>query len=599
MNQRATPLRGLLAALAGGLLSFTPAAFAASPTPLTGEILGQVRSAAGIAQMGAAVYLYNRYDESVRRALSNEQGRFAFDSLVPGLYSVRVILASFVPAERRNIAVLPSTENRLNINLASVLSTVDLVTFPASAGTLMTDDWKWVLRTSQSTRPVLRLLPDFGPQPSTSNRASSSNHPASAFSETTGVLKLSAGEGDSFAAGAQQDLGTAFALATSLAGGGRIKLDGNVGYANASPLPAVGLRTTYTHSTGNGSNPEFVLTGRQIYLAPRTGDGASALALRTLSAAFLDRLEITNRVTIDYGFDYASVSYIHQASTVSPFLRASYDSGHWGRVRVGLSAGGHATELLARDQEKNGGLDQDLVALASLPQVSRSNGDLTLQHTEDAEISWERIAGSRTYTVGAFAESVSNASFMLSAPATFVPAADLLPDLNSTSSIFNVGSYRRVGYTAAVKQSLGDRAEVTVAAGRTGALMLAKDGAPFNNSGDLRAGLHQSPRNWVTVRVAATLPGSGTHIAANYGWTDFRVLMPAHFFVTQSANQAIGVNVYIRQPLPNAGLPWRMEAIAELRNLLAQGYLPIGDSTDRNILTNAPRALRGGLNFIF
>ena len=71
--------------------------------------------------MGATVYLYNRYDELVRKGLSNEQGRFAFDALAPDLYSIRVILASFVPAERHNISVLPNSENRLDINLTGVL----------------------------------------------------------------------------------------------------------------------------------------------------------------------------------------------------------------------------------------------------------------------------------------------------------------------------------------------------------------------------------------------------------------------------------------------------------------------------------------------
>jgi hypothetical protein len=65
--------------------------------------------------------------------------------------------------------------------------------------------------------------------------------------------------------------------------------------------------------------------------------------------------------------------------------------------------------------------------------------------------------------------------------------------------------------------------------------------------------------------------------------------------MTQKVNQDVGVNFYVRQPLPNI-LPWRMELTAELRNLLAQGYLPMGG---HSVLTAAPRAVRGGLNFIF
>src|SRR5580692_4607374 len=168
MHQRDTPLptpaRGsssLTMALALGLAGCAGSLWGASANPLAGEILGQVKNAAGIAQMGATVYLYNRYDETVRRALSNEQGRFVFDALAPDLYSIRVILASFVPAERRNISVLPNSENRLDINLTSVLSSIGVTTAPATPGTLMTDDWKWVLRTSQATRPVLRFLPEI------------------------------------------------------------------------------------------------------------------------------------------------------------------------------------------------------------------------------------------------------------------------------------------------------------------------------------------------------------------------------------------------------------------------------------------------------
>ena len=74
---------------------------AGSPPALSGGILGQVKNVGGIAQMGATVLLYDRYDQLVRRALSNEQGKFAFDQLTPDSYSIRVTLASFVPAFRR------------------------------------------------------------------------------------------------------------------------------------------------------------------------------------------------------------------------------------------------------------------------------------------------------------------------------------------------------------------------------------------------------------------------------------------------------------------------------------------------------------------
>lgn len=568
---------------------------AAAPNPLAGEIVGQVKSTHGIAQMGATVFLYNRADELVSRGFTNEQGRFAFNSLLPDIYSIRVLLASFAPAERRNISVLPSSENHLEIDLTSVLSTVQLgASSVPGGGPLLSDDWKWVLRTSQATRPVLRLLPET----KTQQISSSERHPA--VSNTWGVLKVSAGDGQSFAGSGEQNLGTSFALGASVAGFDRVQLSGNVGYTPNSGLPAAGLRTSYTHRMPDGSSPTLAVTAQQIYLTPRAGAGDSVPSLRTISAAFLDSMDLSDTVHVDYGMDLQSISYNNRQSSVSPFVRVTYNAGAWGRIRAAASWGGRPTELLVRDAETVGNLDPTLMALGALPRLSRSNDRLTMQRSRNGELGWERSNGNRTYSVGIYREEVSNANFMLSAPTNFVPATDLLPDLNSQSSIFNVGSYDRTGYGASIKQKVGDHAEVSVAAGRTGALTAGPTASvTYDDAQDLRAGIRKSQQNWVTVRAAGVIPLAKTRVSANYGWIASGVMMPVHVLMTQTAGQDVGVNFFIRQPVPISGVPWRLEATAEIRNMLAQGYLSLGGATSQSILTNSPRAMRGGLNIIF
>ena len=599
-------------AIVAGLLSLcgyasTGVASAASLDPfsdqvLSSRILGHVEDAAGIAQMGATVYLYNRYDQLVRHALTNEQGRFGFEALSPDIYSLRVILASFAPAERRNISLLPNSESRLSINLASVLSTVTIAPPRRSIGTLVTDDWKWVLRSSSATRPIMRFLP----APVT---ASTSRTLGSAFSDTTGVVKISAGEGQSFLQGGGEDLGTAFALATSLAGSARIQLSGNVGYA-ASNLgtPGAGFRTSYARDSADGSTPEVILTFHQFYTAPRAGNAAvtgdAAPPLRTASLAVVDSIEVAENIRLDYGFNYNSVTYLDHLNYASPFVRGTFDFGSQGRVRVAYSSGAPPAELLARDSAvsaspdhaRSSELDQDLTALSLVPRISLSNDHAVVQRTQDFEIGYERVEGTRTFIAGAYRESVSNAAFMLAGSNSSLPAGNLMPDLNSNSSILNVGSYQRTGVDAAVRQSIGDRFDIALAAGTTGALMLASAASLLQNaSPDLRDSLSQKQVAWVTLRISATAPVTGTRITADYGWTDPGTLVPSHVFMTQKVNQDTGVNFYLRQPLPNF-LPWRIELTAELRNLLAQGYLPMGE---HSVLTASPRAVRGGLNFIF
>jgi len=582
-----------------------PAMRAGSPPALSGGILGQVQGTGGIAQMGATVLLYDRYDKVVRRALTNEEGKFAFDQLMPDAYSIRVTLASFVPAIRRNIAVAAGSENVLQINLTSLFSTVELVSSGPSRGTLMSDDWKWVLRSSPATRPVLRFLPSWS--------SSSQNASSSIFSNTSGMVTLSAGDGESFTTGTQQAMGTAFALATSLFGTSRLLFSGNVGYIGSSGLPTAGFRTSYSRNRDGIQGPQVTLTVRQLYLSPRAAGGPvsavdSGPALRTASLAMHDQLELDDHLRLEYGFSMESVSFIDRLNYISPFARLSYDLGSKGVVRFGYSSGAQPTELMTQnaapeEATASGGesLNQNLAALATLPRVSLSNDHVRVQRSQNFELGYQKVAGSRTYTAAAYSESVSNAAFTLSGPQGFLPVGDAMPDIGTQSAIFNVGSYDRVGYTVGVRQNLTDHLSASLAGGGTGGLTTTGMEAGSNDAASLRATLREQQLPWMSASVGMTVPASGTQITSSYGWTDPRTLMPDHFFLTGDLTQVTGWNIRVRQPLPFfPSLAGRLEATAELRNMLASGYLPLVDAAGRKaLLTNAPRAVRGGLAFIF
>ncbi len=560
---------------------------------LSGTILGEVKSVAGVVEMGAKVLLYDRHDQLVRQVLTNEQGRFGFASLSPDVYSIRVTLASFVPALRRNITVAAGTENLLQINLSGIFSTVDLVS-SAAHGTLMGDDWKWVLRAAPATRPILRFLPAVS-----SSQTSSSRPFSDMFSQTEGMLKVSAGDADALSAFNQQDLGTQFALATSIYGKSRLQFSGDLGYATAGGLPAGGFRTTYSRTSDSGSNPEITLSMRQIYLPDGRGDAGPAL--RTASLGVFDHIDLTDNLHLEYGFNYESVTFLDHLNYVSPFARATYDLGEHDSLRVAFSSGTQPEQLLARNVESADELNQDLEALAMAPRVSLSDAHARVERRESFEASYQHVSGSRTYSAGIYHESVSNAAFLLSGAANFLPSSDLLTEMGTNSQIFNAGSYQRTGYSASVTQALGEHLELALSAGRGGALLAGADGS--TDAASLRGAIRAVQRNWLTARLSHTLAATGTRVITSYGYTDFRTLMPAHLSLTDQSNQDIGWNIYIRQPLPSLpgmfGSFGRFEASAEVRNLLAEGYLPVMVNDQRAVLTNSPRALRGGLSFIF
>jgi hypothetical protein len=224
-----------------------------------------------------------------------------------------------------------------------------------------------------------------------------------------------------------------------------------------------------------------------------------------------------------------------------------------------------------------------------------------VQRSENFEIGYRKVAGSRTFGIGVFREAVSNAALTVAGATGLIPASDLLPDIASNSSIFNVGGFQTTGYTASVTQDLNDFISVTLAYGNGGVLRTEQREMQPGSPDELRAMVRISRRDWAAARLSGTAPFAGTRFSTSYMWTDYRSLTPPHAFLTQSLTPQTGLNFSLRQPLPGfGGIPGRLEATADLRNLLAQGYLPIRSTDSRNLLLiHSPRAVRGGLSFIF
>jgi hypothetical protein len=188
------------------------------------------------------------------------------------------------------------------------------------------------------------------------------------------------------------------------------------------------------------------------------------------------------------------------------------------------------------------------------------------------------------------------------APAGLFAEGDILPDLFSGNSTFNAGNYESSGYSASVTQNLGENVSATLVYGSMGALTVDRNELVSESPDDLRSMIRTGRKHAATLRVAATAPHWGTHMIASYQWTgDHRWAMPGNIYSMQSIRPIPGLNIYVRQPLPRvAALPWRMEATADLRNLLADGYIPLSMADGQQaVLVQTPRSIRGGLSFIF
>src|SRR4051812_38482035 len=68
-----------------------------------GEITGEVRDASGGTVRGASVTVTNQATGAARSATTNDAGVYAFPALQPGVYDMKVEIAGFRAAARRQI----------------------------------------------------------------------------------------------------------------------------------------------------------------------------------------------------------------------------------------------------------------------------------------------------------------------------------------------------------------------------------------------------------------------------------------------------------------------------------------------------------------
>lgn len=560
------------------------------------------------------VLLLNKEERVLQRAATDALGAFAFGDLSPDTYSVHISLANFVPAVKDRVLIRPGMRSLLEVNLSRVFSSVQLVSTAPVSGSLMSDSWKWALRADSAMRPIMRFLPVPG-----ANAADSVAFGTSLFADSRGMVRISAADGATLSSDGQADFGTQFAFATSLNKDNFLRLAGDVGYAPGSTAPSAAIRTTWSRELPTGDTPEVAVTMRQIYVPLRIGQGMIANnggsqndgplpALRTLGTSFQNRKEISDSLEMEYGFAYDNVSFLDSGHYFSPWGRLTYAVPRgrvdftWtsGNPRPDLSMETVSSDGLGVSNQSAGDLQRELAEVDVLPRVTLADGHARVQRGEDFEIGVSQRFGSREFRVAADHETVSNTTLAIASSTPGLFPGDLVPDLFSNSSLFNMGNFDAFDYNVSMTQDLGDNYKVSVIYGSEG--VLSPLGATtIGNGDDLRRVMEASHRPAVTLRASARIRGTGTRLVASYQWTDYQHAVPLPMFSTETPRPEPGLNIVVRQPMPAIpGVPCRMEATAEFNNLLAQGYLPLTTSGgNRFLVINTPRMIRGGLAFVF
>jgi Carboxypeptidase regulatory-like domain len=574
--------------------------------------MGSVVNDQGIPQMAAEVQLFDHLGTLARRAFSSMDGRFAFPNLPADSYSAQVSLADYLPARLDSIVVKAGMNSILDIHLTTILSSIQLTYAVPTGG--MSKDWKWVLRSSPATRPINRL------QPEDVSVSQDPEQRARVFSGTHAVVSVSGGDNSLIDTNPQNDIGTGFFLSTNILQKNQLQIGGSVAQSSAFLPAAMGLSAIYSRN-GDGPapslTPEVTFTISQLGLFAGSGlsssgqAGSQVPAVRTMSLSTYQVVDVGGLTRVEYGVTGETVDYLGYTTRVSPFARASTPLGKFGKVIASYSDGARPDELLAHQErteysnsEENAGtqLTDAVNSLSHIPQLSYHNGRLELERTQSFEVGYRKAVKNRSYAVSAFAEDVSNGRVDVSGNTSLLNSGNLLSDGSSGTSVYNIGRYKRTGVIASVNQQIRSSFELSLAYGRMGGLSTSDGTGMWSQDGKLDEGfLEERSQNVANAAVNLRAPKTFTRISANYGWTDGNAVIPTHVFTTQNTWMSPGLNVLVRQPLPSLfGMPGHLELNADLRNLLAQGYLPVNNGAGRSLLVvQTPRAIRGGLNFIF
>lgn len=592
------PMRAALAALAS-LLVLAPAATAADA--LTGGVSGWVKDDEGAPQMGASVAIVADDGGVVKRVFTDHAGRFSAEGLLPGVYAVQVSLSRFLPVVQRGVRIGPGERAALDVSLRSVFASLHLMMPGRSEIRDMSDNWKWVLRSSYSSRPALR----FAPSETDAERREVLRRLGGAFQDTRAYAEVSGGEVRSSGLANQSNLGTTFAVATSLFGENNVTVSGNVGYDAAASSPTRAFRTTYRRELGP-SAPEVSVMVRQLQSSVAAGRafldpqlGAEAPDLQTFTLGYADRIRVGDSTRVEYGVLYESVRFLERMNYLSPYGRIVREIGPRSTVEVSYASGVPRPEESIQRGER---LRQQASSLGLFPRMALRDGAATVQRTEHIEIAYRRKVGDKgLIEAGVYQDTISDAALAARANSDMVARGDILPDLFSQTSTINGGDHRARGYRVSYARKIRDRLEAALGYGSGGALAPRTNGLGTTSAAELRRNLVIERAHMLMASVSAAAPGADTRVLASYQWTSRPSAIGVDLYNDFAARSAPGLNLVIRQPLPLApGLPGKLEASADFRNLLKTGYLPLQAYDGQTMyLLQAVRSYRGSLSFIF
>ena len=577
MQQGRLRLLGTLAILAASASMGTGAAMAQGKLA-SGKLAGVVRDLSGIPQMGASVEVFAEAAGTTSSLdyLTNTQGIFRGEKFSPGLYTIRVTLAGFLPTLQQHVRINPNLTTMVRIEMESMFASLEQLRQQPNSSKAEVDDWKWVLRSASGTRPVLQWDENAS---LTANEGNGGPPPKVLLEFTDGARRPGSVSNVASAPG------TAFAYDQKLPGAGSLLVAGQMSYQDSA---AGGVATVWLPTGVIGSGPHTAIVLREAHL------GNTGITFRGMRIDQGGAVTLGDRVLLRYGGEYLLVGLGRPVSSVRPRLSLETKLGTAWRGNLVFAAQPSSPNAIETNgQDLESALSSALEQLDAFPTLMWRDGRPVIQGGWHEEISAERRVGEAgKLQIAAFHDDSHHLAVF--GRGSDLPPQEYFEDVFSNAFAYDGGSASRWGGRIAYREKLSDDVEVTALYAMAGAL------APGTSSeGEaLRDSMRMVSRHSVGVNISSKLPRTGGRVTAGYKWISGPAVSRVDGYGESLYQMDPYLHVSVRQQLPKFG-PGRWEAIADCDNLLAQGYVTVNTRDGQVALVPAFRTFRGGLSLQF
>jgi hypothetical protein len=530
-----------------------------------GEISGYVRNASGTPQMGAIVQILGSANRTLT-VFTDAAGYYIANDLLPGIYTLKVSAPSFLPAMREKIGLRPGASLNINVTLSTLLGAMQLG--PARA-VRDDDDWKWTLR-SVANRPILRVLDDAA------SAEKKQDH------DLRGTVSFVAGSAAS-GYGTGSDMSTTFTLERSIFSDGQLALSGDVGYGYG--LPAAALRTSYSHKFADGSTPSVGLTVRRF--AP-SDPNLHNEALQSIALSAADDFTVGDVLELRFGSELQTIEFLGHLNAFRPFGSADFHLSPNTVIEYSYTTS-------RPDPRSEQGFESAPADFSETnPRVSLVGFSPRVEDAHHQEFNVSHRMGKNNVQVAWFSDRIANPALTgvgeVSAAGGF-----LLPDVTSGTFNFAGPNFDTSGLRVVLQRRFAADLSATLDYAFGGTLDVTRQDVPLEQA---QQWISTTRRHALAAKLSGTVPRSHTRWIASYRWVNGTAVTPVDMFNTSAGQSDPFLNVFVRQPIPAFG--GRMEALIDIRNLLAQGYIPLlGKDGQTVYLVDSARSVRGGVSFTF